>query len=140
VNSKWRVFRVVRPVATVRFWVEPYPDPAREFGPVAMTIQGGSQISTVRENLACGSAVLPMLSKALEIELFDIEAEDVTLKSDYLWQVVEIVIGGVPMVVEVRFLWLFMSLSRILMQGSVSTNLLDPMRHQVDLRKVEVGI
>jgi len=32
-----RVFRVVRPVATVRFRVEPYPEPTREFGPVANT-------------------------------------------------------------------------------------------------------
>src|SRR5882757_782054 len=32
-----RVFRVVRPVATVRVRVEPYPEPAREFGPVANT-------------------------------------------------------------------------------------------------------
>jgi len=33
-----------------------------------------------------------------------------------------------------------MSLGRILLQGSVSMMLFDPMRHQVDLRKVEVGI
>jgi hypothetical protein len=33
-----------------------------------------------------------------------------------------------------------MSLGRLLLQGSVSTNLFDPMRHQVDLQKVEVGI
>jgi hypothetical protein len=32
-----RVFRVVRPVAMVRFRVEPYPELAREFGPVANT-------------------------------------------------------------------------------------------------------
>jgi hypothetical protein len=32
-----RVFGVVRPVATVRFRVEPYPEPTREFGPVANT-------------------------------------------------------------------------------------------------------
>jgi hypothetical protein len=32
-----RVFRVVRPVATVRFRVEPNPEPTREFGPVANT-------------------------------------------------------------------------------------------------------
>ena len=35
---------------------------------------------------------------------------------------------------------LFMSLGRILLQRSGSTNLFDPMRHQVDLVKVEVGI
>jgi hypothetical protein len=34
-----QVFRVVRPVATVRFWVEPNPEPPREFGPVANTKQ-----------------------------------------------------------------------------------------------------
>ena len=32
-----RVFRVVRPVATVRFWVEPELEPTREFRPVAYT-------------------------------------------------------------------------------------------------------
>ena len=81
-----------------------------------------------------------MLSEGLEIELSDFDAENVTLRGDYLWQVVEIVIGGFPTVLEVRFMCLFMSLSRILLQGSVSTNLFDPMRHQVDLRKVEVSI
>ena len=76
----------------------------------------------------------------MEIELSDFEAENVRLKGDYLWQVVEIVIGGVPTVLEVRFMCLFMSLSRILLQGSISTNLFGTVRHQVDLRKVEVGI
>jgi len=80
------------------------------------------------------------LSKAFEIELSDFEAENATLKRDYSRQVVEIVIGGVPTVLEIRFMRLFMSLGRILLQGSVSTNLFDPVRHQVDLRKVEVGI
>ena len=84
--------------------------------------------------------MLLMLSEGLEIELSDFEAENATLKGDYLWQVVEIVIGGVPTVLEVRFMCLFMSLGRILLLGSVSTNLFGPMRHQVDLRKVEVGI
>jgi hypothetical protein len=84
--------------------------------------------------------VLPTLSEALEVELSDFEAETVTMKGDYLQQVVEIVIRGILTVLEVRFLYMFMSLGRILSQGSVSTDLLDPMRHQVDLRKVEVGI
>jgi hypothetical protein len=56
----------------------------------------------------------------LEIELSDFEAENVTLKGDFLWQVVEIVIGGVPTVLEVRLMCFFMSLGRILLQGSVS--------------------
>jgi len=101
---------------------------------------GGSQISTRREDVAGSSAVLLTMSEGLEIELSDFEAENATLKGDYLRQVVEIVIGGVPTVLEVRFMCLFMSLGRILLQGSVTTNLFDPMRHQVALRKVEVGI
>jgi len=32
-----RMFRVVRPVAMVRFRVEPDPEPTREFGPIANT-------------------------------------------------------------------------------------------------------
>jgi len=103
-------------------------------------LRGGSQISTGREDFAGGSAVLPMLSEGLEIELSDFEAENVTLRGDYLWQVVEIVIGGVPTVLEVRFMCLFKSLRRILLEGSVSTNLFSPMRYQVDLQKVEVSI
>jgi hypothetical protein len=45
-----------------------------------------------------------MLSEGLQIELSDFEAEDAMLKGDYLWQVVEIVIGGVTDVLEVRFM------------------------------------
>jgi len=84
--------------------------------------------------------VLRMLKKGLEIELSDFEAENATLKGDYLWQVVEIVIGGFPTVREVRFMCLFLSVGRILLQDSISTNLVGPMRHQVDLRKVVVSI
>ena len=97
-------------------------------------------MSTRRKYFAGGSAVLPTLSEGLEIELSDFEAENAMLKRDYLWQVVDIVIGGVPTVLEVGFMWLFMSLGRILLQGSISTNRFGLMRHQVDLRKVEVGI
>jgi len=74
------------------------------------------------------------------IELSDFEAENAMLKGEYLWQVVEIVIGGIRTVLEIHFMCLFMSLSRRLFQCSVSTNLFDPVRQQVDLRKVEVGI
>jgi len=35
-----RVFRVVKPVATVRVRVEPDPEPTREFGTVANTKHG----------------------------------------------------------------------------------------------------
>jgi hypothetical protein len=92
------------------------------------------------EDFAGGSTVLPTLSEGLEIELSDLQAENATLKVDYLWQVVEIVIGGVPTVFEVGFMCLFMSLGRILLEGSVSTNLFGPMKYQEDHRKVEVGI
>jgi hypothetical protein len=54
--------------------------------------------------------------------------------------VVEIVIAGVPTILEVCFRGLFISLGRILLQSSVSTNLFDPMRHQGDLQKLEVSI
>jgi hypothetical protein len=91
--------------------------------------QVGSQISTGREDFAGSNAVLPTLSKGLEIELPDLQAENATLKGDYLQQVVEIVIGGVPTFLEVRFMCLVISLFRILLHGSVSTNLFDPMRH-----------
>jgi hypothetical protein len=89
---------------------------------------------------AGGRAVLPTQSEGLAITLSYFQAEDVTLAGDYLRQVVVIVIGGVPTVLEDRFMCLFMSLSRILLQGSVSTNLFSPIRQQVDLRKVEGGI
>jgi len=114
---------------------------SHEFGlRIWLEAQGGRQISTGREDIACGSAVLLTLSEGFEIDLSDFEAEDATLKADYLWQVVEVVIGGVPTVLEVRFMCFLMSLGRILLQGSVSTNLFDPMRYQVDLWKLEVGI
>jgi len=81
-----------------------------------------------------------MLSKGLEIEHSDFEAENATLKGDYLWQLVEIVIGGIPIVLEVRFLCLMMSLGRILLKGSVLTNLFGPMRHHMDVRNIEIGM
>jgi hypothetical protein len=62
------------------------------------------------------------------------------LKGDYLWSVVEIVIGGIPTVLEVYFMCFFKSFGRILLEGSMSMNLFDPIRHQVNLWKVEVGI
>jgi hypothetical protein len=68
-----------------------------------------------------------MLSERLKFELSNFEAEDATLKCDYLWLVVYIVIGGVPTVLAVRLMCLFMALGEILLQGSVSTNLFDPM-------------
>jgi hypothetical protein len=84
--------------------------------------------------------VLLTLSEGLEIELSDYDVENVSLKGDYLRQVAEILIGGVPTVLEVGFMCFIMSLDRILLQGYVSTNLFDPMRHQEDLWNIEVGI
>jgi len=76
---------------------------------------GGSQISTGREDSAGGSAVPSMLSEGLVSELSDFEAEDVTLKGDYLEQVVEFVIAGVPTVLEVCFMCFLLSLTIILL-------------------------
>jgi hypothetical protein len=81
-----------------------------------------------------------MLIEGLEMELSDFEAEYATLKGDYLWQVVEIVVGRIQTILEVHCMCLFMSLGRILLQGSVSTNLFSPMKYSVDLRKVELAI
>jgi len=44
-----------------------------------------------------------MLSGGLQIELSDCEAESVTLKGDYLWQVLEIVIQVIPTILEVHW-------------------------------------
>jgi hypothetical protein len=67
------------------------------------------------------------VSEGFEIELPDFDAEDAMLNDDYLWQEVKIVIGGVPTVLEVRFMLKYMSHSQILLQDSVSTNLFDRM-------------
>jgi len=107
---------------------------------ISVRALGHSVISTRRENFAGGSAGLPMLSKGLEIEQFDFEAENAMLTGNYLQQAVENVIGGISTSLEVNSIFLFMSLRRIPLQGFVLTNLFDPMRHLVDLQKVEVGI
>jgi hypothetical protein len=102
--------------------------------------QGGSLDGDGRENFAGGCADLPTLSEGLEIEHSDFEPEDAKLKGVILWQVLEIMIGGIPTIIEVYMLGMFRSLGRILLQGSVSTNLCDPMRHRVDLQEVEDAI
>jgi hypothetical protein len=51
----------------------------------SLVVQGGSWISTGRENFAGHSFVLPRLGEGLEVELLDFEAENATLKSDYFW-------------------------------------------------------
>jgi len=66
--------------------------------------QGSSKISSGREDFASGSTILPTLSEGLDIELSDFAAEDATLNGDPLWQVVEVVIGDVPTVLEVRLM------------------------------------
>jgi len=101
---------------------------------------GGDQIRTGMEDIVSSSAVLPTLSEGLEIELSGSDAENVTLKGDYLLQVVEIEVGGVQSILEVCYMCLFKSLGSMVLRGSVSTNLFHPMRHQVDLRTVELGI
>jgi hypothetical protein len=51
---------------------------------IGLGAQGGSQISTGREDSASGNAVLPPLSEGLEIELSDFEPENATQNGDYL--------------------------------------------------------
>jgi len=103
-------------------------------------LRGVVRSALEREYFAGGSAVLTMRSEGLDIELSDFEAENGTLKGNYLQHLVEIVIGDAPTLLDVGFPCLFMSLGRILLQGSVSTNLLHPMRHQVELQTVAVGM
>ena len=67
------------------------------------------------------------LSHGFETELSDCGAENVTLKGDYVRQVVEILNVPVPTVLEVRFVCFFMSLSKILLQVSRSMSLCEPM-------------
>jgi hypothetical protein len=114
---------------------------SHEFGlRISLGAQGGSQISAGMEDFASCSAVFLTLSEGLESELSNFESGNAMLNGHCLRQVVEIVIGGDPTVLEIRFMYSFMSLDRILLQGSVSTNLSKPVRHQVDIRKVVVGI
>jgi hypothetical protein len=47
------------------------------------------------------------------MELPDFQAENAILKGDYMQQVVDIVIGGIPTVSEICIMCLFISLSRI---------------------------
>jgi hypothetical protein len=49
-----------------------------------------------------------MRSEGLEIELSDFGGEKATLKGDYMGQVIEIVIGAVPTVLEIRVMCLLM--------------------------------
>jgi hypothetical protein len=100
----------------------------------------GSLITTGREDFACGSAVLLMLSKDFNIELSDYKAEDATLRQDGGWHVVKNVVGGVPTVLEVGIMCFLMALSRIVLQGYMLTNLFDPMRYKMHLETVEVSI
>jgi hypothetical protein len=99
---------------------------SHEFGlRIRLGAQRGSQMYTGRADVAGSSTVFPTLNKGLEIELSHFKADDMTLRGDYLWQVVEIVIGGVQTVLEVCFQCLFMALGRILLQHCASTNLVD---------------
>jgi len=60
------------------------------------------------------STVLPTLSEGFEIELHHFGVVNAMLKGDYLWQLVEIVIGGIPTILQVHFMWLFKCLGTVL--------------------------
>jgi hypothetical protein len=76
----------------------------------------------------------------LYIVLSDFEWEIATQASDYIQQVVPIVIRGIPTVLEFHFMCLCMTLGRIALQGSESANLFDLIKDQADLQQVAVGI
>jgi len=76
----------------------------------------------------------------MRIELSYLDAANTTLKGDYLQPVLDIVLGGFPTVREVRLLCLFIFLGLVLLQGSESTKLFNPIRQQADLQMVKVGI
>jgi len=59
---------------------------------ICLGAQRCNQITTGREVIARGSAVLLTLSEGFDVGLSHLETEDVTLKGDYFWQVVENVI------------------------------------------------
>jgi hypothetical protein len=61
------------------------------------------------------------------------------LKGDDLQKVVVNIMGSVPIVIEVSVICLFLSVSRTQMKVTISTNVSDPMRHQVNCWTVEVG-
>jgi len=98
-----------------------------------------SPIITTWEDCAGSSTVLLILSEGVEIELSDSKVENATLNVEFMRQLVVIVIGGVPTILEVRSVCLFMSVGTILLKCSISPTVFDPRKHQVDLRKDEVG-
>jgi hypothetical protein len=107
---------------------------------ISLGAVGGIKITTEWECFACGSAVCLTLRQDLEIELPHCEAQNVTLNSDYWQQVVKIVIGGVSTDLGIHIMCLFVYLSRMLLQGAISTTMFNTIRIQVDLLKVDVGM
>jgi hypothetical protein len=90
---------------------------------------GGRKISNDREDIAGRSTVLLMLSDGLEIEHSNLNADNVTLKGDPLKQEVQIVIGGIPNILEVHDMSLVMSLGKIPFEVTIMTNLFDLIRY-----------
>jgi hypothetical protein len=80
-----------------------------------------------------------MLGESSEVMLSSSKPEDATLKGDFLFEVQVIVIGGSQTILEVRFLGMFLALSKRLLQGCISMNMFESMRQLVDLHKVEVS-
>ena len=99
--------------------------------------QGYSLMGSRRENVGGHSGDLLTRSEGRRIDLSHLECEIGTLKGDFLRRVVEIVIGGILTVLEVRFMCVFIALSRVLWKGPISTNPVDPVKYQVDLPKLK---
>jgi hypothetical protein len=100
----------------------------------------GSQMSTEMEDITSSIDILPPVREGVKSEFADIKEENATLKDDYLRQTVDIVIAAIPTVPEHCFMCFFISLGKMYLQGSVSTNVFELMRPQLDFRNLGVGI
>jgi hypothetical protein len=79
----------------------------------------GSQISTGMEDIAGSSAARSTLIEGLKIDLSHFEAGNAKPQGDYLWQVVDIAIRGIPTILEIRFECLLMTFGRTRLECSI---------------------
>jgi hypothetical protein len=76
---------------------------------------GGSKLNAGSVHSAGGIAGISTLSKGLDNEHSNFQLDNATQKGDYLGQVVENVIGGIPTVIKIGFMSWFMSLGILLL-------------------------
>jgi len=108
-----RVFGVVRPVATVRFRVEPYPEPTREFGPVANTSKAPAP---KKQSLGVSQTPIQQQQRAVSKEVFTDEDQ----QEDLPIEIVEELVGKAFIsVMEWHFAKLYTKIDNL--QTEVST-------------------